>query len=384
MRRITSKPRENWQNLAESLGFSFHSIGGDVYWDETAYYQFSTKQIENDIEQPTEEIHEMCISLVEDAIKDESIFKRLAIPEAYWDYIVQSWKNGSPHLYGRMDLSYSNNGPAKLLELNYDTPTSLYESAFFQLVWLEQMIAKGELPTNTDQFNSIQEKLTLALQITKPSQPLYFAAVKDAEEDQGTIAYFRDIAQSAGLATKQINIEDIGLTNEGKFIDLENKPIPSLFKLYPWEFIFEAPFGQAIINSDTCFIEPAWKAILSNKGILALLWEKFPNHPNLLPCFMVQDNQPLKAGWVKKPFFSREGANIEICTEQHEQIKVDGPYDNCPQIIQKFHPLPKFGESYTLIGSWVIGDRAAGIGIREDNSLITKDTSRFLPHIILD
>jgi glutathionylspermidine synthase len=46
--------------------------------------------------------------------------------------------------------------------------------------------------------------------------------------------------------------------------------------------------------------------------------------------------------------------------------------------------LPKFGDSYTLIGSWVIGDQAAGIGVREDNSLITKDSSRFLPHLILD
>ena len=384
MKRITSKPRENWQALAESLGFSFHSIGGDVYWDETAYYQFNNKQIEEELEAPTEDIHEMCISLVEDAIKDESILQRLAIPEAYWDYVAQSWRDGSPHLYGRMDLSYSGNGPAKLLELNYDTPTSLYESGFFQLVWLEQMIASGELPISADQFNSIQEKLTLALQITNLVQPVYFSAVKDAEEDQGTIAYFKDIAQSAGLTTKQIDIEDIGLTNEGVFVDLEDKPIPTLFKLYPWEFIFDDPFGEAIPSSNTCFIEPAWKAILSNKGILALLWEKFPNHPNLLPCFMAEANQPPKAGWVKKPFFSREGANIEICTEQHERIKVDGPYGECPQIIQKFHPLPKFEDSYTLIGSWVVGDRAAGICIREDNSLITKDTSRFLPHIILD
>lgn len=384
MKRIKSKPRDHWQTLAESLGFSFHSIGGDVYWDETAYYQFSNKQVEDDLETPTEELHEMCISLVEDAINNESLLKRLAIPETYWEYIAQSWTNGSPHLYGRMDLSYSGNGPAKLLELNYDTPTSLYESAFFQLVWLEQMIALGTLPAHADQFNSIQEKLTLALQITNLPQPVYFSAVKDAEEDQGTIAYFRDIAQSAGLATKQIAIEDIGLTNEGVFVDLDDKPIPSLFKLYPWEFIFEEPFGHAIIESTTCFIEPAWKAILSNKGILALLWEKFPNHPNLLPCFIAEDARSPNAGWVKKPFFSREGANIEICTLQHEQIKVDGPYGDGPQIIQRFHPLPKFEESYTLIGSWVVGDRAAGIGIREDNSLITKDTSRFLPHIILD
>ncbi|WP_162874209.1 glutathionylspermidine synthase family protein, partial [Pseudomonas viridiflava] len=34
--------------------------------------------------------------------------------------------------------------------------------------------------------------------------------------------------------------------------------------------------------------------------------------------------------------------------------------------------------------SWVIGDLASGIGIREDDSLITKDSSRFLPHVVID
>jgi len=32
-------------------------------------------------------------------------------------------------------------------------------------------------------------------------------------------------------------------------------------------------------------IEPPWKLILSNKAILPLLWEMFPNHPNLVPAY---------------------------------------------------------------------------------------------------
>ncbi|WP_313486217.1 glutathionylspermidine synthase family protein, partial [Atlantibacter hermannii] len=53
-----------------------------------------------------------------------------------------------------------------------------------------------------------------------------------------------------------------------------------------------------------------------------------------------------------------------------------------PVIYQAFQPLPRFGDSYTLIGSWIVDDEAVGIGIREDISLITKDTSRFIPHYI--
>ncbi|ELO61669.1 hypothetical protein SEEE4220_22568, partial [Salmonella enterica subsp. enterica serovar Enteritidis str. 543463 42-20] len=39
-------------------------------------------------------------------------------------------------------------------------------------------------------------------------------------------------------------------------------------------------------------------------------------------------------------------------------------------IYQAFQPLPRFGDSYTLIGSWIIDDEASGMGIREDNTLI--------------
>ncbi len=61
-----------------------------------------------------------------------------------------------------------------------------------------------------------------------------------------------------------------------------------------------------------------------------------------------------------------------------------GPYTDFPYVRQAFHALPRFGDSYTLIGSWVVGDQAAGIGIREDASLITRDTARFVPHIVVD
>ncbi|MDR8305654.1 hypothetical protein FPK79_23100, partial [Acinetobacter baumannii] len=60
----------------------------------------------------------------------------------------------------------------------------------------------------------------------------------------------------------------------------------------------------------------------------------------------------------------------------------DGDYAEEPMISQAFQPLPRFGDSYTLIGSWIVDDEACGLGIREDNTLITKDTSRFIPHYI--
>lgn len=109
----------------------------------------------------------------------------------------------------------------------------------------------------------------------------------------------------------------------------------------------------------------------------------FPNHPNLLPAYFAEDDHPPLDHYVIKPLFSREGANIQIVENGKEVAKVDGPYGEEGMIIQQFHPLPKFGDSYTLIGSWLVNDQPCGIGLREDRELITQDLSRFYPHIIL-
>ncbi|KEQ17943.1 glutathionylspermidine synthase family protein [Endozoicomonas numazuensis] len=390
MQRILSAPRKNWKQQADSLGFKFHTIEGEKYWDESAYYRFSLQQIENDLEAPTEEIHQMCLQLVDKAVQSEEIMTLLRIPEQYWDYVQQSWANSEPHLYGRMDFAYDGKGPAKFFEYNADTPTSLYESAFFQWLWLEEMVSNGQLPAETDQFNIIQEMLIEALVLLKQkhvrNEPLYFASCKDTDEDYGTVEYFRDCATQAGLTTKFIYVEDIGLSPKGAFTDLEDMTIPALFKLYPWEFMFEEEFGPGIEGSETLFVEPAWKSILSNKAILPLLWKEFPGHPNLLPSYFEEGKigDDLGSHFVKKPVFSREGSNISVIENGQQTDFVDGPYDDSGYILQRFHPVPSFSGNYTLIGSWVVGDRSAGIGIREDSSVITKDSSRFLPHIILD
>lgn len=375
MKRISIAERQGWKEKAEHLGFNFHTIDNEPYWDESAYYQLTLAQVENDLEEPTREIHAMCLDLVDRVVESEELLGKLAIPPQFYDLIRTSWREGHPHLYGRMDFSYNGTGPAKMLELNYDTPTSIYEGGAFQWIWLEDCIKSGAISKNADQFNSIDQKLKLAFQQLAIEKPFYFASIKGSMEDKGTTDYLRDIAEQCGIKTHHIDVEDIGLTADGRFVDLQNNWIPHLFKLHAWEFIFREPFGAAVPGCDTQFIEPAWKAILSNKGVLPLLWEMNKGHPNLLPTFVDTDlSKPVAPGWVRKPYFSREGSNIDLCTSAGELVRVDGPYTDAPFIRQEF----------TLCGSWVIADEPAGIGFREDNSLITKDSSRFLPHIILD
>lgn len=386
MQRFTVEPRADWKQTAEKYGFNFHTIDGQPYWDETAYYAFSLAQIERDIEGPTREIHEMAMDLAGEVVRSEALMERLAIPRHYWDWIADSWRRGQPHLYGRIDLAYDGTGPAKLFELNYDTPTSLYEAAFYQWLWLEQQVERGVLPKQSDQYNSIQEKLCEALATIAKSlpRPFYFSAARESAEDWGTVQYLSDCAHQVGIDVGLIAVEDIGLSTTGTFTDLDSIVIGTLFKLYPLEMMFEDDYGKYLPSSGIQLIEPGWKAVLSNKGVLPLLWERHPGHPNLLPAYFEDSPVTLRPGWVRKPMLSREGANIELLASDGTLVRTDGPYLDGTRILQAFHPLPRFEGGYPLIGSWVIGDLPAGMGIREDRSLITQDTSRFVPHAIVD
>lgn len=118
--------------------------------------------------------------------------------------------------------------------------------------------------------------------------------------------------------------------------------------------------------------------VLSNKNILPLLWDMFPNHPNLLPAYATPDR--LGGSHVKKPVFGREGANITITTDGTE-IGTGGDYAQGAYIYQALMPPPKFDAVCPVIGSWIVRDEAAGIGIRESNVPVTENTSRFIPHL---
>jgi glutathionylspermidine synthase len=385
MQRVSCPERDDWRATAEQCGFDFHTIDGERYWDERAYYAFTLDEIERQIEAPTAEIDAMCLELVGVAVDDEEYLRRLKIPEAFWPLIAESWYRDEASLYGRLDLSFDGRGAARLLEYNADTPTSIFEAAVFQWTWLEQAIERHIIPARADQFNSIHERLIEAWKKLGAERHLHLTGTSESEEDAGTLAYLEDTARQAGLTTTLIDIADIGWRDDGSFVDLDNRALELAFKLYPWEWMFQEAFGPRLRLSLTRWIEPPWKAILSNKGVLALLWEMFPGHPNLLPAFFEDEPnaKSLSSSFVRKPLYSREGANVSIVRHGDIVAAEPGPYGAEGYIRQALAPLPNFSGQYPVLGSWLVDHVSCGLSIREDENPITGNTSRFLPHAIL-
>lgn len=389
MKRISFAPRDDWQKSLEVHGCEYHTIDGKPYWNEGAAYEFTAAEIDK-IEEATNELHAMCMGLVQDVIShfDGTSFSPkyagYGFPAEVGQVIVKSWIDKEPHLYGRFDLGYDG-VQIKLFEYNADTPTALPEASVHQWHWLKD----HGLP---DQFNSIHEKLIARWPSMAPKgSRIYFTATSEGpHEDWGNVHYLMETASEAGFHTSSINLEEIGCNDIAaapKFLDVNEREIAYCFKLYPWEWMMADEFGWNVRHSSTKWIEPAWKMLLSTKAILPLLWQRHPNHPLLLEahfdddCSLLSDN----GDWVIKPKLGREGANISgvrggkaFVTRDHND-----KYDKHGYVRQRLmEPRAATWDKrvFPVIGSWVIGDEAAGIGIREDESFITTNNSRFVPH----
>jgi glutathionylspermidine synthase len=376
VRRNSISPRPDWQQKVEQAGLVFHTEDDTQYWNESAYYEFTAAEVA-EIERATNECHRMCMEAVQHIIDTKS-YVSFGLTQSTINAIEWSWEAEPPTLYGRFDFVYNGLGAPKMLEYNADTPTALLEAAVIQWKWLE------ELYPEKDQFNSIWEGLVEQWNWLKDNRKILGSQIHfahgDLWEDELTVAVLRDTAHEAGLATQSILMQDIGWDERRRwFVDLQSTRMWTVFKLYPWEWMVNEPFGvNALAGLTDCqWIEPVWKMLLSNKALLAVLWKMFPNSPYLLESHL--DGPHGMTQYAKKALLGREGSNVEIFGTTWE--KREGPYGESGYVYQDYVEIPNFDSNHPVIGSWIIGETARGIGIRETDGIITDNLARFVPHL---
>jgi glutathionylspermidine synthase len=381
VRRYPINPRPGWENIVSSQGLNYHSVEGRPYWDESAYWEFTSSEVDR-LEAATAELQKMCLA-AGDYILRRNHLAAMHISEAAIPAIRGTWKDEPPALYGRMDLAYDGYA-IKLLEYNADTPTSLIEAAVIQWYWLQD-----RFPTR-DQWNSLHERLVAKWRdlVLYVQQPVHFAHDGD-EEDLLTISYLRDTAREAGIDSVALLMHEIGWDNDRHcFVGHGTTPLATLFKLYPWETLLTEPFGMnALVNmasgnkpqkGRTQWIEPIWKMLWSNKALLAILWEMYPDHEFLLPAYL--DGPRDMTRYVRKPILGREGANISIVNGSHG-FETDGRFADGPWVYQGLAPVRYVDGNYAVLGSWLIDGEPAGLGMRESHDPVIRNTDRFVPHL---
>ena len=376
MRRLTIDPRPGWQKRVEKYGFYYHTLKGEAYWDESACYQFTAHEIDS-IELATEALHTMCLELVQEVI-DKRLFGLFLIPKEFEEYVIRSWEKKEPSVYGRFDLAFDGVGAPKMLEYNADTPTALLEAAVAQWDWLKDVDERG------DQFNSIHERLIDAWKAVRERDggPIHFAAMTnvDSPEDYITAEYMRDTAIQAGLQDRPSSTSG---TSAG-IAPATSSWITPASRSTAASSCTRGSGSSARSSARTSearrreWVEPAWKMILSCKSILPLLYERHPDSPFLLPASF----DPLPVGQLRAQADARPrggehpgrdrraGSRSKPTGRIRAAVHVPGARDQLKPHDGRYPGDRRAGSSTAS---------PAGMGIREDDSLVTRQHQPLRP-----
>jgi glutathionylspermidine synthase len=409
VRRLYGKARLGWEAEIETQGLVYNKTavpGGDIrsYWREDVFYDFTPAEIDR-LADATDQLFAACVEAGEVALTDDRLLDRMHIPRAARDVIRATWEDEPPSVYGRFDVHWDGTGWPRLLEFNADTPTSLVEAAVVQWSW------HLETGQGRDQWNQLDDRLIAAWQRNlsrwasehghRPRVHLAWTEGDASGEDWMTVAYMADCVTRAGYEAVVITTEQIGLdTGDARFYDPQGHRIEVVFKLYPWEWLLDDPYGPSVLADlrrpgGTTWVEPIWKMLWSNKGLLALLWQRYSADPVisrlLLPAYFADDPRAAEltaTGFARKPLLGREGNNVELVAPGGQEVLAGrgGRYGAEGWVVQQLCPLPDFpgpdGPHHPVLGTWVVDGDAAGLGIRESDGLITDDLSFFVPHTI--
>lgn len=338
-------------------------------------------------------LYELFIEAAQHVI-DHKRYDQLGIDPALVPLIEQSWERDDWHLYGRFDLAGGLDGlPIKLIEFNADTPTALFETAIVQ--WA-QLKANGM--DEAAQFNNLHAMLQDNFRRVVTGEDANFAEAYHAEkflfssirglpEDERTVRYLQHVAHEAGLYTDFAFLDETGFLEKQGVFNTDQQRADFWFKLFPWEDIAAdepklVPILQSISELNTTrFVNPAYTLLFQSKGLLAILYELFPDNPYLLETRF----EPLEGkAQVEKKLFGREGANTRITHANGAPMaETSGDYAHHPSIYQAYTELPTDAQGNSYQAGVFYVYEACGLGFRR-GGVILDNMSKFVGHLISD
>lgn len=372
MKRISSAPRPDWRALIESQGCTWHSLDGICSWNEEVAYVLTTDEVA-DLKRTAEEIHELYMKAVAHVLC-EGLWHRCGIAEEHIPILRASYERGDWSLSGRFDFMMDEQGQMKLIEYNPDAALTLMETAIIQRDWQQT-----QLPA-LEQWNDLRQSLVEAWK-SSGFHHVHCAWRPRHAEVAATAHLMAAIVREAGIEATLMALHGVGWNRRSQvFVDADDQEIECCWKIYPWDWMLNEPFARHVPTARCRFVEPPWRHLLSSKAMLAVLWELFPDHPALLPCF--ESDAPQSGKWVTKPVFGREGHNILVRSGSDVLQQTGGDFEQQRVIHQQMAASPLFDGRVPQFGIWMVEGLAVGLGMREEQGLIIQGHSLCTPHAV--
>jgi len=345
------------------------------------------------------ELHRMFLEATNRVIHDDELLTRFGIPNEFWNRIRHSWINDQNlAIAGQLDLAFDGNH-LKALEYNADTASTLFECACLQKKWAEAI----ELPSTFTTARWLHDRLIGNWKKLNITTKVHLF-IQNNEDEMLTALYMQNIMKEANIISKIcLDIKQF-FWKDDIIIDSDGETVQFIWKLWTWDTILQdyidttkndnstkhlngthPRISDIFLNDQIKVIEPLWKVITSNKGLLTILSQMYPNHTNLLNSQWNLTDQFKQTSFVKKPIVGQGGQNVTLYNPQDDSVidETMGNFGNRHSIYQDFVSLKNNDGYYSIINSWIIRGYYAGFCVREDQSLIINNNSQIIPCCIV-
>jgi len=372
--------------------------------EQYRYFRLS-ETAADELVRATNELHLMFMHATQAVLQDDALLERFCIPRCLWPRLRDSWsRRRGQSISGRFDFALSERG-LKVYEYNADSASCHMEAGRVQGKWAEHFgVTEG-----ADAGAALTASLVVGWRNSGVEELLHIMQDDDAEETYHA-QYMRAAAEQAGLACKVIRgLAGLGWNAAGEVIDPDGVPIRYVWKTWAWETALDQIRDQCdaddqlpglrtardehaeprlvdvLLRPDVTVFEPFWTLIPSNKAILPVLWQIFPDHPYLLKTAFALDDEFSGRGYVAKPIAGRCGANIRLF-DRHDNLLggTEGRFEEQDQVYQELWKLPEVDGYRTQICTFTVQGRYAGACTRADPSLIITTDSDVLPLRIVE
>jgi glutathionylspermidine amidase/synthetase len=373
-----------------------HKLASDSK-DQLTYFSISATA-EKELKRATNELHALFMHATDHVLQNPDLLQQFNIPQLLWPRICQSWNNRrNQMLTGRFDFCMSPKG-IKLFEYNADSASCYMECGKIQGKWATHFGCEQ----GHDSGASLFDELVDGWQEAEVGDVLHIMYDKDLEETYHAL-YMQGAITKAGIPNKLIKgLSQLQWNENGQVVDAEGVVIKWVWKTWAWETALDqlreelsdtganeqtaAPcLKDVLLHPEIMVFEPLWTLIASNKAILPILWQLFPEHPNLLETSYNLSPSLQHKGYVSKPIAGRCGLNISLI-DKHDNLleETEGRFAAQQVVYQQLSRLPLLDDYYVQLCTFSVAGSYAGSCVRVDHSPIIKSISDLMPLRVLN
>jgi len=375
-------------------GHRLSSVDDDKY-----QYFVMSATARKELKRATNELHALFMHATDYVLQNPAVLEKFNLPPVIWPRLHQSWDNRRNQMVtGRFDFCMTEQG-LKVYEYNADSASCQMECGKIQGLWARRFGCEDGEDAGEDLF----DQLVTAWEQTEVDGLVHILLDNDQEEMYHAL-FMKSAMEQAGIECKMVKaLAGVQWQGADTILDADGVPIRWIWKTWAWETaldqlrqeldedvqrqLLRQPLEHkpprlmdVLLRPSTMVFEPIWTLIPSNKAILPVLWEMFPDHPYLLESHFQLTDGLRGRGYVSKPIAGRCGYNISVVDkEQAVLTETSGQFDEQRQVFQELCTLPLVGSHRAQLSTFSAGGVYAGACARVDSSLIITTHSDLIP-----